>query len=127
MDLYISVASKGIIETLRERLAELEQLEASGASTPDTHEELADIHEVLGQALHNVAGACQHNTALTRVEKPRAYIRLVGFRIQYAPGQHPPPVVDYGCQPGLLTPSQNKPYVFLDTGGIHGVGVLPGA
>ena len=49
MDLYISVASKGIIETLRERLAELEQLEASGASTPDTHEELADIHEFLGR------------------------------------------------------------------------------
>jgi hypothetical protein len=33
----------GIIETLRERLAELEHLEA----TPDTHEELVDIHEFL--------------------------------------------------------------------------------
>jgi hypothetical protein len=39
----IMVASKGIIETLRERLAELEHLEA----TPDTHEELVDIHEFL--------------------------------------------------------------------------------
>jgi hypothetical protein len=47
MDFFISVASKGIIETLRERLAELEHLEASGTSTPDTHEELADIHEFL--------------------------------------------------------------------------------
>ena len=47
MDFFISVASKGIIETLRERLAELEHLEASGASTPDTHEELVDIHEFL--------------------------------------------------------------------------------
>jgi len=47
MDLYISVASKGIIETLRERVAELEHLEASGASTADTHEELVDIHEFL--------------------------------------------------------------------------------
>jgi hypothetical protein len=46
MDSEIS-ASKGIIETLRERLAELEHLEASGASTPDTHEELVDIHEFL--------------------------------------------------------------------------------
>ncbi len=49
MDFFISVASKGIIETLHERLAELEHLEASGASTPDTHEELVDIHEFLGR------------------------------------------------------------------------------
>jgi hypothetical protein len=41
--------SKGIIETLRERLAELENLEVSGASTPDTHEEVVDIHEFLGR------------------------------------------------------------------------------
>jgi hypothetical protein len=49
MDFFISVPSKGIIETLRERLAELEHLEASGTSTPDTHEELVDIHEFLGR------------------------------------------------------------------------------
>jgi len=49
MDFYISAASKGIVETLRERLAELEHLEASGASTPDTHEELVDIHEFLSR------------------------------------------------------------------------------
>jgi len=47
MDFFISVAPKGIIETLRERLAELEHLEAIRASTPDTHEELVDIHEFL--------------------------------------------------------------------------------
>jgi hypothetical protein len=47
MDFFISVPPKGIIETLRERLAELEHLEASGASTPDTHEELVDLHEFL--------------------------------------------------------------------------------
>jgi len=47
MDFFISVPSKGIIETLRERVAELEHLEAIRASTPDTHEELFDIHEFL--------------------------------------------------------------------------------
>ena len=47
MDFFISVPSKGIIETLREQLAELEHLEVIGASTPDTHEELVDIHEFL--------------------------------------------------------------------------------
>jgi hypothetical protein len=47
MDFFISVAPKGIIETLRERVAELEHLEASGASTADTNEELVDIHEFL--------------------------------------------------------------------------------
>jgi Asp-tRNA(Asn)/Glu-tRNA(Gln) amidotransferase C subunit len=47
MNSNISVAPKGIIETLRERVAELEHLEATGASTADTHEELVDIHEFL--------------------------------------------------------------------------------
>jgi hypothetical protein len=47
MGFNIRVASKGIIETLRERLAELEQLEDRGVSTHDTHEELVDIHEFL--------------------------------------------------------------------------------
>ncbi len=47
MDIDIRIASKGIIETLRERIAESEDLEASGASTPDTHEELVDLHEFL--------------------------------------------------------------------------------
>ena len=43
----IRIAPRGIIETLRERLAELEHLEASGVSTPDAHDELVDIHEFL--------------------------------------------------------------------------------
>jgi hypothetical protein len=48
MDSDIRAASKGIIETLRERLAELEQ-ENSWGSIPDTHEELVAIHEFLGR------------------------------------------------------------------------------
>jgi hypothetical protein len=39
--------SKGIIETLREKLAELDDLEATGAGTPDTCEMLIDLHELL--------------------------------------------------------------------------------
>jgi hypothetical protein len=58
MDIDIRIASKGIIERLRERIAELEDLEASGASTPDTHEELVDLHEFLTQALHDIARVC---------------------------------------------------------------------
>jgi hypothetical protein len=46
MDSNIRAASKGIIETLRERLAELEQ-ENSWGSIPDTHEEIVAIHEFL--------------------------------------------------------------------------------
>ena len=42
MDSDIMVVSKGIIEILRERLAELEHL-----ASADTHEELVDIHEFL--------------------------------------------------------------------------------
>lgn len=48
MDLGIRVTSKGMIETLRERVAELEHLEDKRVSTPDTHEELVAIHEFLG-------------------------------------------------------------------------------
>ena len=42
----VGIASKGIIDTLRERFAELEHLEDRKASTPDTHEELVAICEV---------------------------------------------------------------------------------
>jgi hypothetical protein len=41
------MADVSLIETLRERLAELDRLEAGEALTPDTHEELVDIHEFL--------------------------------------------------------------------------------
>jgi len=47
MDIDIRIASKGIIETLRDRIAELKELEATGAATPDTHEELVDLHAFL--------------------------------------------------------------------------------
>ncbi|HEY8005628.1 MAG TPA: hypothetical protein VIE66_02215 [Methylocella sp.] len=48
MGTEIRIASKGIIETLRERIAELEDLESQGVGTSDTHEELVDLHEFLG-------------------------------------------------------------------------------
>jgi hypothetical protein len=47
MDLEVKIPSKKIIETLRERIAELEDLEATGAATPDTCEMLADLHVLL--------------------------------------------------------------------------------
>jgi len=47
MGIDIRIASKGIIETLRDRIAELEELEAIGAATPDTPEELLDLHAFL--------------------------------------------------------------------------------
>jgi hypothetical protein len=47
MDNDIRIAPKGIIETLCDRIAELEGLEALGSATPDTREELADLHEFL--------------------------------------------------------------------------------
>jgi hypothetical protein len=47
MDLDAGIPPKRIIETLRERIAELEELEASGEATPDTCEMLDDLHELL--------------------------------------------------------------------------------
>jgi hypothetical protein len=47
MDPDIKIRSKGIIETLRERFAELEELEATGAATADTCETLVDLQELL--------------------------------------------------------------------------------
>jgi hypothetical protein len=47
MDIDIRIASKGIIETLCERIMELDALEATGAATPDTHEELVDLNAFL--------------------------------------------------------------------------------
>ena len=40
-------SSQELIKTLRERLVELEHLEASGAATPDTCEMLVDLQELL--------------------------------------------------------------------------------
>jgi hypothetical protein len=47
MGIDITIASKGIIETLRDRIAELEEIEAIGAATPDTCEELVDLYAFL--------------------------------------------------------------------------------
>ena len=44
MDLDTKIPSKG---TLRERIAELEELEATGAATPSTCEAIVDLHEFL--------------------------------------------------------------------------------
>ena len=49
MDIDIRIGSKGIVETLRDRIAELEELEATGAATPDTGVELVDLHAFLGR------------------------------------------------------------------------------
>jgi hypothetical protein len=47
IEIDVKSRSKGIIETLRERIAELEALEATGAATPDTCETLVDLYELL--------------------------------------------------------------------------------
>jgi len=46
-DLDVEVPSQELIETLRERIAELEDLEARGAATPDSCEILVDLQELL--------------------------------------------------------------------------------
>ena len=55
--------SQELIKTLRERLVELEHLEASGAATPDTREMLVDLHELLDELyrmLSERAGKTSH-------------------------------------------------------------------
>jgi hypothetical protein len=47
IDLDVGMPSKRIIETLRERIAELEELEATGEATSDTCEILDNLHELL--------------------------------------------------------------------------------
>jgi hypothetical protein len=54
MDNDIRIAPKGIVETLCDRIAELEELAAIGSATPDTREELADLHEFLDK-LHAIS------------------------------------------------------------------------
>jgi hypothetical protein len=49
MDLDAKIHSVELIETLRERLAELEDLEESGAATADTCEMVVDLHELLDE------------------------------------------------------------------------------
>ena len=47
MTIDIRIASKGVIEALRDRIEELEELEAGEAATPDTCEELGDLRAFL--------------------------------------------------------------------------------
>jgi len=47
IDIDVKRPSTNLIETLRQRIAELEDLEASGAATPDTCEMLVDLQELL--------------------------------------------------------------------------------
>ena len=47
MTIDIRIASKGVIEALRDRIKELEELETSGAATPETREELANLRAFL--------------------------------------------------------------------------------
>jgi len=43
----VEIPSQGLIEILRERIAELEDLEARGAATPDSCEILVELQELL--------------------------------------------------------------------------------
>ena len=47
MDRDVRIHSKDLIETLRKRIVELEDLEARRAATPDTCEMLVELHELL--------------------------------------------------------------------------------
>ncbi len=49
MDLDAKNPARGFIEMLRERIAELENLEAAGLATADTCEMLVDLHEMLNR------------------------------------------------------------------------------
>jgi len=49
MDLDAKIHSGELIETLRGRIAELEELEARGAATLDSCEMLVDLHELLDE------------------------------------------------------------------------------
>jgi len=46
-ELDVEIPSQGLIETLRERIAELEDIEARGAATPDSCEILVELQELL--------------------------------------------------------------------------------
>ena len=63
MDRDVRIHSKDLIETLRKRIVELEDLEARGAATPDTCEMLVELHELLDKLqtmLSERAGRTSH-------------------------------------------------------------------
>jgi hypothetical protein len=43
------IASKGIVETLRERIVKLEEMERTGAGTPDTCDMLVSLQQMLDE------------------------------------------------------------------------------
>jgi hypothetical protein len=43
------IASKGIVETLRERIVKLEEMERTGAGTPDTYDMLVSLQQMLDE------------------------------------------------------------------------------
>ena len=47
MNLDVKISSKGIIETIRDHIAELENRETSGVANADTCEMLVDLHDLL--------------------------------------------------------------------------------
>ena len=47
MNLDVKAHARGFLQTLRERLAELEDLEAAGTATPSTCEMLVELQELL--------------------------------------------------------------------------------
>jgi hypothetical protein len=49
MDLDAKIHSVGLIETLRGRIADLEDLEARGVATLETYRLLVDLHELLDE------------------------------------------------------------------------------
>ena len=84
----VEIPSQGLIEILRERIAELEDLEARGAATPDTCEILVDLQELLDklQTMSKLAGRCIDAARLARAEASHADLRdenqkrTLGFR-----------------------------------------------
>ena len=67
-ELDVEIPSQGLIETLRERIAELEDLEARGAATLDSCEILVDLRELLDKTSNDVVRASWQDVALTRLD-----------------------------------------------------------
>ena len=96
-DLDVEIPSQELIETLRERIAELEDLEARGAATPDTCEILVDLQELWINfkrcCRSKLAGRCIDAARLARAEASHPDLRdenqkrTLGFRRPY-PNAH---------------------------------------
>jgi hypothetical protein len=62
IDIDVKRPSTNLIETLRQRIAELEDLEASGAATPDTCEMLVDLQELLDKLDSKMPGRASNTS-----------------------------------------------------------------